>query len=61
MLASDCCCFARTLDGGALPTFGYDFDEQRRSLARLRKIRDDGAKIIPGHDIKFVSDLPRTL
>lgn len=60
VLASDCCYFARTLDGGALPTFGYDFSEQRRSLARLRKIRDDGATIIPGHDKKFVCGLPRT-
>lgn len=61
VLASDCCYFARTLDGGALPTFGYDLDEQRRSLARLRAIRDDGATIIPGHDKTFVRDLPRTL
>lgn len=61
VLASDCCYFARTLDGGALPTFGYDFDEQRRSLARLRKIRDDGATIIPGHDINFVGGMSRTL
>lgn len=61
VLASDCCYFARTLDGGALPPFGYDFDEQRRSLARLRKIRDYGAVIIPGHDTELVSGLPRTL
>lgn len=61
VLASDCCYFERTLDGGALPTFGHDFDEQRRSLARLRKLRDDGATIVPGHDKNFVGSMPKTL
>jgi glyoxylase-like metal-dependent hydrolase (beta-lactamase superfamily II) len=61
VLASDCCYFARTLDGGALPAFGHDLEEQRRSLARLRRLRDGGAVIIPGHDIKVVVRTPRTL
>lgn len=61
VLASDCCYFARTLDNGVLPSFGYDLDEQRRSLARLRRLRDDGATIIPGHDIDVVAGLPRML
>jgi glyoxylase-like metal-dependent hydrolase (beta-lactamase superfamily II) len=61
VLASDCCYFARTLDGGALPTFGHDFDEQRRSLAGLRKLRDDGAAIVPGHDRDFFGAMPRIL
>lgn len=61
VLTSDCCCFARTIDSGVLQTFGYDLDEQRRSLAYLRKCRDDGVMIIPGHDIDVVSRLPRVL
>ena len=61
VLTSDCCCFARTIDSGVLQTFGYNLDEQRRSLARLKKYRDDGAMIIPGHDIEVVSRLPRVL
>lgn len=61
VLTADCCYFARTLDGGALPTFGDDLDEQRRSLVRLRKLRADGATIIPGHDINLVSSMPRVL
>ena len=61
VLTSDCCCFARTLDSAVLQTFGYDLDEQRRSLKYLRKCRDDGAMIIPGHDIEVVNHLPRVL
>jgi len=61
VLASDCCYFARTLDTVVLPTFGYNLEEQRRSLAYLRKCRDEGARIIPGHDIEVVSNLPRIL
>jgi glyoxylase-like metal-dependent hydrolase (beta-lactamase superfamily II) len=61
VLTADCCYFARTLDGGALPTFGHDLYEQRRSVARLRALRDGGATIIPGHDIAFVRHMPRVL
>ncbi|MBT6095998.1 MAG: N-acyl homoserine lactonase family protein [Rhodospirillaceae bacterium] len=57
VLTSDCCYFARTLDDGALPTFGHDLDQQRDSLAQLRKLRDAGAVIVPGHDAGFVFDL----
>ena len=61
VLTADCCYFARTLDGGALPTFGHDLDEQRRSVARLRALRDGGTRIIPGHDIAFVRRMPPVL
>jgi N-acyl homoserine lactone hydrolase len=61
VLTSDCCYFARTLDGGALPSFGFDLDRQRESLERLRNLRDKGARIIPGHDLQVVTALPRTL
>lgn len=57
VLTSDCCYFARTLDGGALPSFGHDLDQQRGSLARLRKMRDQGALIVPSHDSGFVFEL----
>ena len=61
VLTADCCYFARTLDSGLLPTFGYDLIEQKRSLVSLRKLRDDGAIIIPGHDIEVVGSTPREL
>jgi glyoxylase-like metal-dependent hydrolase (beta-lactamase superfamily II) len=61
VLASDCCCFARTVDTAVLQNFAFDFDEQRRSLVYLRKCRDDGAIIIPGHDIDVVGKLPKVL
>lgn len=61
VLTADCCYFNRTLDGGALPTFGHDLGEQLRSIARLRKLRNEGATIIPGHDIDFVRNIPRIL
>lgn len=50
LVAADACYFARTLDGGALPSFGYDREAQRRSLGRLRAERSAGARVIPGHD-----------
>jgi glyoxylase-like metal-dependent hydrolase (beta-lactamase superfamily II) len=50
VLAADACYFTRTLEGGALPSFGHDLEEQRRSLERLRAERSAGAEVIPGHD-----------
>jgi glyoxylase-like metal-dependent hydrolase (beta-lactamase superfamily II) len=50
VLAADACYFTRTLDGGALPSFGHDLEEQKRSLDRLRAERSAGARVIPGHD-----------
>jgi glyoxylase-like metal-dependent hydrolase (beta-lactamase superfamily II) len=50
VLASDACYFARTLEGGALPSFSHHLGVQKRSLARLRAERSAGARVIPGHD-----------
>ena len=50
LVAADACYFARTLDGGALPSFGSDREAQKRSLGRLRAERSMGAEVIPGHD-----------
>ncbi len=53
VLASDACYFVRTLDGGALPSFAHDLEEQKRSLERLRAERSAGAEVIPGHDAEL--------
>lgn len=50
VLTADCCYFHATLDDGELPAFGHDRDQHRRSLARLKAMRDAGAKLICGHD-----------
>jgi glyoxylase-like metal-dependent hydrolase (beta-lactamase superfamily II) len=50
VVAADACYFARTLDGGTLPSFGHDHEAQKRSLGRLRAERSAGAEVIPGHD-----------
>lgn len=50
ILAADACYFAATLDDGTLPPFGFDLDQQRRSLDLLRRERAAGVTIVPGHD-----------
>ena len=50
ILTSDACYFTHTLDDEILPPFGFDHDLQRRSLAMLRRERDAGTRIVPGHD-----------
>jgi len=50
ILTADACYFSHTLDDEVLPPFAFDFDQQRASLDLLRKQRDAGTTIIPGHD-----------
>lgn len=57
----DCAYFTRTLNGGALPSFGFDIEQQAKSVASLVDLRAKGAKLIPGHDSAAVSALPTLL
>lgn len=49
VLAADAIHFASGLDDEKFPVFG-DHDRQRDSLARLRRLRDEGATLVIGHD-----------
>lgn len=60
ILTGDACYFLHTLDDEVLPPFGFDLDEQRRSLALLRRERDHGTRIVPGHDAEVFRSLLRT-
>ena len=50
ILTGDACYFTHTLDDGVLPPFGDDLARQRQSLDLLRRERDRGTRIVPGHD-----------
>ena len=50
ILTADACYFMHTLDDEILPPFGLDHDQQRASLAMLRRERDRGTRVVPGHD-----------
>lgn len=50
ILTADACYFTHTLDDEVLPPFAFDEEQQRRSLAMLRRERDTGTTIVPGHD-----------
>jgi N-acyl homoserine lactone hydrolase len=50
VLGADVAHFADVLDDHRFPSFADDFDAQGRSAERLRKLRDAGLAIRPGHD-----------
>jgi N-acyl homoserine lactone hydrolase len=50
VLGIDVAHFAATLDDLRFPSFADDFDAQASSAGRLRAMRDDGLRVIPGHD-----------
>lgn len=59
ILTADACYFSHTLDDEVLPPFGFDLEQQRRSLALLRAERDRGVRIVPGHDAAAMRALQR--
>lgn len=50
LLAADAVPLDRNLDEDLLPKNTWNVDLQRNSLAEIRRIRDDGATVLYGHD-----------
>ena len=50
VLGADVAHFASGLDDHRFPVFGDDHDAQGRSADRLRRLRDAGLTVLPGHD-----------
>ncbi len=50
LLVGDCCYWQRMLEEDLLPPFGFDRELQRESMQNLRKLHQDGVKLIFGHD-----------
>lgn len=61
VVCGDCAYFERTLDGGPLPGFGHDLQQQADSIRTLVDLRRDGATLIPGHDPTTFAALPAIL
>lgn len=59
VLAGDACYLRQTLEKMHLPRVVHDREEMLRSLARLRQLRDAGARIFYGHDPVFWETLPQ--
>ena len=60
ILGADVAHYASTLDDRRFPIFGDDRDQQNRSAERLRKLRDDGLTVQPGHDPDVLQPGPLT-
>lgn len=56
VLTADACYFQETYETSALPPFGFDPEEQLRSLDRLRGLERAGARLLFGHDAGQVPD-----
>jgi N-acyl homoserine lactone hydrolase len=50
VLGVDVAHFASTLDDHRFPAFADDFAAQTASAQRLRALRDQGVRVLPGHD-----------
>jgi glyoxylase-like metal-dependent hydrolase (beta-lactamase superfamily II) len=60
VLGADVALFAGGLDDLKFPAFGADRDAQVRSAERLRRLRDAGLTIQPGHDPDVLAPGPIT-
>ena len=61
ILGADVTHFAAGLDDHRFPAFADDHGAQRRSAERLRARRDDGVRVIPGHDPEVLRPGPLAL
>ncbi len=59
VLTSDACYLRRTLDDLHLPTIVHDRDAMLGSLHRLRALRDQGVRLVYGHDPDEWNDVPQ--
>jgi glyoxylase-like metal-dependent hydrolase (beta-lactamase superfamily II) len=50
VIGADVAHFAEVLDDPRFPAFAADFDAQLRSAERLRRLREEGLTVLPGHD-----------
>lgn len=50
ILGADVAHFSATLDDKRFPAFADDYSAQALSADRLRRLRDAGATVVPGHD-----------
>lgn len=58
VMCGDCVYTEQLLDEMRTPGFGHDRDEQMRSMQTLRELRDDGHRLLYGHDADQVAALP---
>ncbi len=61
VLTGDCIYFERMLDEMLVPRFGFDRDRQRASMLELARLRDDGCRLLFGHDLVQFRSLPAEL
>ena len=59
VLTADACYLRRTLDDMHLPAVVDDADAMRRSLERLRALRNAGTQLVYGHDPQAWSAVPQ--
>jgi glyoxylase-like metal-dependent hydrolase (beta-lactamase superfamily II) len=61
VLTADACYLRRTLDADHLPPQPYDRAAMLASLARLRALRDRGARLVFGHDPEAWRSVPAAM
>jgi N-acyl homoserine lactone hydrolase len=61
IVGADVAHYASGLDDHRFPAFADDHAEQRRSAERLRTLRDDGTRVLPGHDPDVLRPGPLTV
>jgi glyoxylase-like metal-dependent hydrolase (beta-lactamase superfamily II) len=58
VLTGDCVYFERMLDDMLVPRLGHDTDQQLESMAELARLRDQGCRLLYGHDKDQFAALP---
>jgi N-acyl homoserine lactone hydrolase len=58
ILTGDCIYMRRQLEQMRTPPFGHDLDQQRASMRELKRLQDEGCRLIFGHDPEQFASIP---
>ncbi|MEM9566134.1 MAG: N-acyl homoserine lactonase family protein, partial [Actinomycetota bacterium] len=58
VLTGDCVYFERMLTEMLVPRFGFDTELQKASMRRLGELRDNGCRLLYGHDAEQLATVP---
>lgn len=58
VLTADCVYFESMLEDMVVPTFGYKPDQQLESMEALAQMKQDGCRLLYGHDMEQFRSLP---
>lgn len=60
VLTGDCIYMRQQLEEMSVPPFGFDLEQQRASMRELKRLQDEGCRLLFGHDPEQLASVPKS-